>query len=59
MSGGIQGRRFRIGIDINGTLLTGSTVGKDGTVSISLGGLASGLYVIATTEGKSYKIIKR
>lgn len=45
--------------DINGTLLTGSTVGKDGTVSISLGGLASGLYVIATTEGKSYKIIKR
>lgn len=45
--------------DINGVLMAETIIDKDGNVVVSLDGMAAGLYVIATAEGKSYKIIKR
>ena len=45
--------------DINGVLMAETIIDKDGSVVLSLDGMAAGLYVIATAEGKSYKIIKR
>lgn len=44
--------------NINGMLQFQQTTGNDGSAVIPLDGLAPGQYVIATTEGKSYKIMK-
>lgn len=45
--------------DLSGSALAGATVADDGTATVSVATMAPGVYVIATTEGKSYKVIKR
>ncbi len=45
--------------DIGGTLMAEAAFGSDGTAEISLEAMAPGIYLIATTDGKTYKIVKR